>query len=210
MRNLLVILSVMILNGCFSRGTGEPARLDVQLYEDYSFQFHDERPDKQKGFDKGSGNRNACSFGIYQYSDAVSDPDKVTYLKNRLEQVLGNRFSSGTAIRLKSFAVYLNAQAAIRGGLAPPTAGEISAGVYGILDSFNCWADESKLGGYDLARNPSGISVTVAEIDITINGHNFAVHEVFVPGPGEEEVLMVPRVIEMSVNSLIDKIEAAI
>jgi hypothetical protein len=136
-----------------------------QVVDTSRIRVTDSRPASQKQSEILSSVITACVYGIARLGDKNTEPDRVSYLSQRLLAAKGRSLADKTIV-LKDFSVYRNNQVKLRGGVMPNATGITIA----ALRVAECFGDKKHEGGYDVAENPTGENIAIVNIEIAIAG----------------------------------------
>jgi len=131
-------------------------------YKNYSFKLIDNRPESEKDSEILSISVTNCAYGIYRIGDTDTTPDRITYLKNELQQHRSKSLK-GLKVKVKGFTIHKNLQMHLR-----------QANIFrGLLtSSFECNAKENEPGGFSSKENPASLPAAVIEIELEIAGRS--------------------------------------
>ncbi|MAY41952.1 MULTISPECIES: hypothetical protein [unclassified Neptuniibacter] len=217
MRVFLSIALIVLIQGCTATvpvKPKEPIQGYVELNKETSFSLKDLRPEESKLRSVGSTNSMSCDHGLLRFEDQITVPDRITYLKSRLEQEAVSLNLSGEEIELLEFSVIVNNQSFLRARSKGITFSYAASAIViqemfnSFVSSYACWKEEGKVGGYDLSLNPQYQLVGVVDFSARINGKVYEIKEVFVPSRDEMDLPMIETAIYRAINSFIQELKS--
>lgn len=210
-KKFILLVFLISIAGC-GGPTIKPFVSDFVIQDETSFTLIDKRNPAVNLPQKGSYNRTACDYGIMRIGNSEVVPDRVDYLRTRLENEIGPEKLEGKIIFLNQFDLYFNYQLPMRADLGGMNLNldeeNIVAFVNDIFKKFECWADETYPGGYDLGKNTELQPVGIGEILVDIGESSIKSRVEFIPGAQEQNQAIGGTTIIRAVDKLIDKIES--
>jgi len=131
-------------------------------YKQYSFKIIDQRPEIEKDNEILSISTTNCAYGIYRIGDNNTTPDRISYLKNKLQHHRSISLKNQT-IKIKKFTIHKNLQNHLR-----------NSNIYRniLVSSFECDAKTDEPGGFSLMENPAKLPAAVIEVTLEIAGRS--------------------------------------
>ncbi|WP_067987362.1 hypothetical protein [Neptuniibacter pectenicola] len=215
MKILLSIAFISLLYGCTAAAPvkpKEPIQGYVEFNEGISFSLKDMRTPESKMRDQGSNNPLSCELGILRFEDSITIPDRITYLKSRLEQEANNLNLSGKEIEILKFSASVNTQVFMRsrskGVSFSSDADAIVAQevFHSFISKYECWKNEEEIGGYDLSLNTQLQPVGVVDFSARVEGKVYDFKEVFVPHSDEMNLPIIETAIFRATNTFLQKL----
>lgn len=212
MRVFLSIALIVLIQGCTPTvpvKPKEPIQGYVELNKELSFSLKDLRPEESKLRSVGASNPLSCDHGLIRFEDQITIPDRLTYLKSRLEHESVSLNLSGMEIELLEFSVIVNNQSFLRARSKGITFSYAASAIAlqemfnSFISSYECWKEEGKVGGYDLSLNPQYQLVGVVDFSARVNGKVYEIKEVFVPNKDEMDLPFVETAIYRAINAFI-------
>lgn len=151
-----------LASGCTS--TAGLKTENTQSFSNYNFKLIDQRPTKEKQDETLSFSITNCAYGIYRIGDDDTSPERISYLKNTLQQHRAKALNNHT-IYVKKFIIHKNLQSHLRKS-NPYKKGLIAE----IINSSQCFATANEAGGFSLKENPNGLPAAIIEITLQISG----------------------------------------
>ena len=157
-----LLIAIMLMSGC-TPGIGLKTE-NHQKFNNYSFKLLDQRPAQEKEDETLSFSITNCAYGIYRIGDDDTTPERISYLKNTLQQHRAAALKGHTIV-IKKFTIHKNLQSHLRKA-NPYQQGLIP----GIINSFQCFAKANEPGGFSIKENPSGSPAAIIEVTLQISG----------------------------------------
>ena len=195
---LVLAISLVFLFGC-------APPLMYTISDDISvtkptYQFIDNRPAEEKQWETLSLIVSNCEYAIYRIADNQTNPNRLNYLRYRLQTELGNELKS---VKVNHFFIYNNLQPYYRKsvlGQSTSTAKMVTAEsaevthatasiAKSIVEYMTCESGKNARGGFSIMENPDAKIAVVAEIEVEINNKLFKGRKVQVTpeGGGHQE-----------------------
>lgn len=217
MRIFISIVLIGLLHGCTAAiptKPKEPIKGYVTLNQGMSFNFKDIRPPESKLRKQGSNNPLSCDLGILNFEDSITIPDRITYLKSRLQQEVTSLGLSGSEIEIIKFSVSINTQVFMRSrskGVSFSYAADAIAlqeMFHSFISQYECWKKEEEIGGYDLSLNSNLLPVGVVDFSARVAGKVYEFKEVFVPTKEEMDLPIIETTIYRATNTFLQQVES--
>jgi len=215
MRILISIALLTLLHGCTATTPVKPKEA-IQGYipidKNLSFSFKDIRSPERKLRNQGSNNPLSCDLGILSFEDSITKPDRITYLKSRLEQETDKLDLNGKEIEILEFSVSVNTQIFMRSrskGVSFSYAAEaitLQEMFHSFISKYECWKNEEEIGGYNLSLNSKLQPLGVVDFKARVEGKVYDFKEVFVPNTDEMDLPIIETVIYRATNTFLEKI----
>lgn len=193
-QNIISALIIMFLCGCGAQVIQMPTQT---LYNEYSFSFVDARSKESKTQEMLSYSVSNCDYGTTRVGDEGTNPNRVTYLKNSLQDKLGEVLVEKN-IRLTKFIVHDNQRVWMQ------NSNIFGKGLIGdMLMSGGC--DDPKLPGrYSVNENPDHEPAIVVEIELTVDRKIYKSRSV--KHPGQDDIVLenrAPKAIDDAIAKLV-------
>ncbi len=162
----LLTLICVSLAGC---ATQTVAQLEpVSTSGDKGITLQDQRVAREKTSEFLSLMITDASYGIARVGDEATNPDRITYLKQALAGLAGEKIAGKTVV-VKSFTIHKNNQKRMRGSVASMQGGVIVS----VIQSMEKRAERMHPGWFDPSENPGDGNVAVFVVHVNIDGKDY-------------------------------------
>jgi|CXWL01.1.fsa_nt_gi hypothetical protein len=198
--------------GCFDAAAAtKPFIENFEVVSALTYQLIEDRYEAERTPSKVSLNRQSCEYGILRIGEDEVIPSRLDYLKSRLQRELMPELLNGSTVKVSEFSIYFNYQLSARlalGGVHIQRGGDAQSqeAIAGLLKSFECWADPTMPGGYNLESNPAAQPAAVVTIRLTVGGKPFQSSYTFIPRKDEQNLPVGGTALIRAVDALIANI----